>query len=807
MKNRPLVLSPSLGTALLLFGVLTVLLLPLFFGYVLLPTDHYDSLTLPFSHRFGPQHSSNPFVSDAILQFYPYKSFLREAWLDGRFAFWNPLILCGYPQYAETMATNFDVLNLLLLVFPMPVTFFIYSFSPLFIAGMAMWWLARDYGVRIGVARLAAVAFMLNGLFFTHLYPHFIPGSFCWIPLLLLFLRRYLHRRRSSDLVLAASFCAIAWLGGNVQTAAFVAIVVVCYAAAVEGDIRLKMRAWSAGAVLGLGFLLSFVMWAPTLELFYEVVRHGVVASTSLVHPYSVMQRVLTLPLLLTFLLPTLGTVPNGFSIYNVIGAYTIDFNASFGFVPILVACWGGWRYRLDRQLRPFLLLSIAALVLPLATPLYHYLYHRFFVVLIFAMVMIAALTIERVLALRDDRPGFQRFTVLATRIFYAVAAALIAVMASVTIFHASIEEHMRRYVLGHMAGTAFADGNAAWMTDRVRNTPDAFSLTSWTLWASLISIATAVYGLRMLFARERRSLALILIGTTAQLLVFAVNWLPISDATRYPLFPGSAAIDSLQSSRSRVFVDRHLHTGHQYLFLDNSNVVYGVAEVSGFESLLPRSFYVALNKYGYDTIPSLSLLSTLHVGRIVTGDWVSLHEPGLEQRTVEGLNIYTNHAVKPRVWLAARTRIATDSAVVALLLRGELDSNTVYLEDSIATVSDTASVVGNARIIRDEPETLAITTEASTACYLVLSDTYYPGWYATIDGTPSAIRRANYAMRAVAVPAGRHEVVMAFRPLSFRMGLYGSLLGLLVCTALLVFGRAKHRDTGDGDDRQPSRE
>ena len=46
-----------------------------------------------------------------------------------------------------------------------------------------------------------------------------------------------------------------------------------------------------------------------------------------------------------------------------------------------------------------------------------------------------------------------------------------------------------------------------------------------------------------------------------------------------------------------------------------------------------------------------------------------------------------------------------------------------------------------------------------------VLSEVYYPGWTATIDGKPAEVGRVNYILRALKIPAGKHDVVMTFRP------------------------------------------
>ena len=49
----------------------------------------------------------------------------------------------------------------------------------------------------------------------------------------------------------------------------------------------------------------------------------------------------------------------------------------------------------------------------------------------------------------------------------------------------------------------------------------------------------------------------------------------------------------------------------------------------------------------------------------------------------------------------------------------------------------------------------------------LVFSEVYYPGWTATIDGQPAELGRVNYILRALRVPAGKHQVKLAFFPQS----------------------------------------
>jgi hypothetical protein len=76
---------------------------------------------------------------------------------------------------------------------------------------------------------------------------------------------------------------------------------------------------------------------------------------------------------------------------------------------------------------------------------------------------------------------------------------------------------------------------------------------------------------------------------------------------------------------------------------------------------------------------------------------------------------------------------------------------------------SDGAPVAG--RLVRYSPDEVVVEVDAPAAGILVLAEAYAPGWEARVDGHPARVFRANYALRAVVVPAGRVRVAFAYRP------------------------------------------
>ena len=93
-------------------------------------------------------------------------------------------------------------------------------------------------------------------------------------------------------------------------------------------------------------------------------------------------------------------------------------------------------------------------------------------------------------------------------------------------------------------------------------------------------------------------------------------------------------------------------------------------------------------------------------------------------------------------------------------------------------------------RVVAETPEHIVLDVTLSAPGVLVVRDTHYPGWEARVDGTPTPILRANYAFRAVAAGEGRHRVEMTYRPLSFRLGVALSLLGLVAILCAWRAGR-----------------
>jgi len=79
------------------------------------------------------------------------------------------------------------------------------------------------------------------------------------------------------------------------------------------------------------------------------------------------------------------------------------------------------------------------------------------------------------------------------------------------------------------------------------------------------------------------------------------------------------------------------------------------------------------------------------------------------------------------------------------------------------------------------------IETTSSQAGFLLLSDAYYPGWRARLDGQEETVYRADYLFRAVLVPSGQHVVEFTFDPIAFKIGLAVTLTTVAALVAVAI--------------------
>jgi len=154
-------------------------------------------------------------------------------------------------------------------------------------------------------------------------------------------------------------------------------------------------------------------------------------------------------------------------------------------------------------------------------------------------------------------------------------------------------------------------------------------------------------------------------------------------------------------------------------------------------------------------------------------------------------LELFENLSVLPRFFLVNQVRYVTSDREARELVERQLVSfhDTALISQPVSGLTAAAGKdTGEVEVIDYQPGSLRLRVRTPQAAFLVLSDNHYPGWHAWVDGAPAAIVRTNIAFRGLPVPAGTHQVSMAFQPTILPLSLAISLV-----TALLLGALAAH--------------
>ncbi len=168
-------------------------------------------------------------------------------------------------------------------------------------------------------------------------------------------------------------------------------------------------------------------------------------------------------------------------------------------------------------------------------------------------------------------------------------------------------------------------------------------------------------------------------------------------------------------------------------------------------------------------------------------GNFQEIQPPPFERVFSGAVKIYRAPPSGKRVYLAAATRIVADNHagdLEALRLLREGDIDVIHADDK---ARGTTPGSGHVEILDYADTRVSLAVSAPEAATLILSDAWYPGWRATVNGALAPVQRANLIFRALPVPAGDSSVVFSFEPGLWRAALYiGCALWLITLLAAL---------------------
>ena len=157
---------------------------------------------------------------------------------------------------------------------------------------------------------------------------------------------------------------------------------------------------------------------------------------------------------------------------------------------------------------------------------------------------------------------------------------------------------------------------------------------------------------------------------------------------------------------------------------------------------------------------------------------------------------VYRVEGALPRAWVAGAQRVAGgEDAARRVVTRPNFDPRTAAVtERRVPGVKEGSGPSGTARITRYDSQRVVMRATSPAGGFVVLGDTFYPGWKAKVDGRSASVEPVDSVLRGVRVGPGRHTVELRYQPLSWRIGWIVSSVSLVALAVAVAVGLRRRR-------------
>jgi hypothetical protein len=156
------------------------------------------------------------------------------------------------------------------------------------------------------------------------------------------------------------------------------------------------------------------------------------------------------------------------------------------------------------------------------------------------------------------------------------------------------------------------------------------------------------------------------------------------------------------------------------------------------------------------------------------------------------GLKIFQRADAFPRAWVVHRVEKEPSRALIGGRAEAEIGSfaSRALMTADPPALEACASPDEVAEYRRPAGDSLLVKAKLACRGLVIVSDTFFPGWKAYVDGEPAQIHEVNGAMRGVVAPAGEHTISMRYRPMSVYLGALLTVIGLAAVAAVRLMGK-----------------
>ena len=734
--------------------------------------------------------SQTLYGSDYIFYFHPIKGFIKDyVCTNGWLPFWNPFQFSGTPFITNIQASMFYPLGFLYYLIP-PQSAYLYStLLHVIMAAVFMYLYMRCLRISFAGAILAAVVFSFNGYFMAHLYAGHLSfvQTYVWLPLIFSFLHRFTEGLDFKWSLLAGLVLGIQILGGFPQISFYTILAVVSYGLfrmvmALKAKAFGKMKRTAIGLTVMMlaGFGLSAIQLLPTLEFTGYSGRAGGVsyafATLDSLHPRQ----------FLSFLLPSFY----GSAVDQTYWVSPKDWHfwetcAYVGLLPLCLVFIPVSHPSNRRKVQWFFfgLLGIALfLALGKYNPVYPLIYklpgfHSFRIPAQILFLYVFAVAVLSGIALNEIGTLFSKLP----KPLIAFLALGIVLILTLIIMHAFFPNRFFFLLFQSVAEEPVQEGI-------VGTIPQTIDIA---LKRSLLFGFFSV----LLLVLHRKQLVSPLFFKVAVLAVVII------DVALYT-HPFVKPYTFERSETKQHLVDRikdDAVPGRTIMtaspFSPNDGTLYRFFTVNGSDPLVLARYMLFLQA-------SQHLPANRHVintAFLKNHDHKFLAMLGVNY-AVDETRLISLEEYIPKAILVPEAVVKPGQEILSYMMSDEFDprktviiepKNCSYLRSNI----DPESFEGSCSVVHYENERLMVRCSLNQPGYLVLSEVFYPGWRARIDGKSAPIVRGNYLFRMIPLEKGRHDVEMTFVSRPFQIGSIISLATLFSCIVVLFF--LKRRPVG----------
>jgi hypothetical protein len=783
--------------------------------YLVLALIFFLPAFLPGQHIYG---------TDYIGGGYFFYHFISERLGEGALPKWVPYVFGGMPLFANPGSTFHPVHFLADLLVPTSRVLPMVFVAHFWVAGVGMYLLARELGCRSWVAFVAGLAFQFTGITTSWVYAghdgRIIVATLA--PLLFFFLHAGIRTARLGWFAGAAATLGVALLSFQIQNSYYLLLAGGIWAVfcLVHLEVFRRRARFARVVALGLGsvafgFLLAAVNFLPFLGYVPESPRgmeggRGYEFAISFSMPPAELLSV-AVPEQHGVSVADPQTGRPLFPGYQGQNPFKLHTEYVGALVVVLLAL-GAFHSRRDRYWWFFAGLALFMLTIALGghTPLYRLYFavlpgtQQFrapslsFFVVAFALVSMAALTLERVLQLREASRQRRRGRStepepLARLPWVAGAVVGLAVLGMATAGTGVEAPGAPSRALGWARFAFFAAlvGAALWLWVRESLSP------------RVLAVALAVITLTDLWVMGRRFLHTIdppeatfaaddvISFLRAQPGPFRIWTFPFPQHYRGAgayggNFPMHFGIDQVGGEHPNMLQRWVEYVGPGTVtYIDWGNLIQ---EASVVET--PEGQAIAFRA-------APGMLEAANVRYVVS--MAPLSHPTLREVHRGSALVYENVAALPRAYLPPTVVPIPAARMVEAMLATPWDpAQTAYVAAEAGIELPDAPLAGEAAITVYEPDRVVVQTRTDRAALLVLADNHYDGWRAEVNGQRAEVVLANHTFRGVVVPAGEQTVEFTFRPPPLYTGLYITVAGFVLLGILGVVLLVRERRRGE---------